>query len=108
MFPPNNQSDATMRFDKLTTKFQQAIADAQSLAVKNDNPYIETLHVLAALLSDSDSSAGSLLARAGVGVYRLIPGVNDAIAALALDRKRAVEGNSVIGSCDFGVLRIMN
>src|SRR3546814_15361335 len=82
MFPPNNQSDATMRFDKLTTKFQQAIADAQSLAVKNDNPYIEPVHVLAALLSDSDSGDGSLLARAGVGVNRLIPGVNAAIAAL--------------------------
>jgi len=35
-----------MRFDKLTTKFQQALADAQSLAARNDHPYIEPAHVL--------------------------------------------------------------
>jgi ATP-dependent Clp protease ATP-binding subunit ClpB len=60
-----------MRFDKLTTKFQQAIADAQSLAARNDNQYIEPAHVLSALLADSESGAGSLLARAGVAVNRL-------------------------------------
>ncbi|HEU0230944.1 MAG TPA: Clp protease N-terminal domain-containing protein, partial [Burkholderiaceae bacterium] len=71
-----------MRFDKLTTRFQQAIADAQSLAARHDNPYIEPVHVLAALLSDADSGAGSLLARAGVGVNRLVSSVNTVIAAL--------------------------
>ncbi|MGE4368611.1 MAG: ATP-dependent chaperone ClpB [Burkholderiaceae bacterium] len=65
-----------MRFDKLTTKFQQAIADAQSLALKNDNPYIENAHVLAALLSDADSGAASLLARAGVAVNRVTAALN--------------------------------
>ena len=39
-----------MRFDKFTTKFQQAFADAQSGAVGHDNPYIEPQHVLLALL----------------------------------------------------------
>src|SRR3546814_4515683 len=68
-----------MRFDKLTTKFQQAIADAQSLAVKHDNPYIEPAHVLAALLADTDSGAASLLARAGVAVNRLGPALNTQI-----------------------------
>ncbi|MCB5363282.1 ATP-dependent chaperone ClpB [Pusillimonas sp. CC-YST705] len=71
-----------MRFDKLTTKFQQAFADAQSLAARNDNPYIEPLHVLAALLSDNDSGAASLLARSGVAVNRVVSDVNTAIAAL--------------------------
>ncbi|TAL88766.1 MAG: ATP-dependent chaperone ClpB [Candidimonas sp.] len=71
-----------MRFDKLTTKFQQAIADAQSLSVKHDNPYIEPVHVLAALLADADSGAASLLARAGVAVNRVVPAVNAAIDAL--------------------------
>ncbi|WP_353172575.1 Clp protease N-terminal domain-containing protein, partial [Paracandidimonas soli] len=71
-----------MRFDKFTTRFQQAIAEAQSLAGRNDNPYIEPLHVLAALLSDADSGTGSLLARAGAAVNKLIPAVNAAIAAL--------------------------
>ncbi len=43
-----------MRFDKLTTKFQQASADAQSLAVGHDNPYIEPQHLLLALLQQDD------------------------------------------------------
>ncbi|HEY9460677.1 MAG TPA: Clp protease N-terminal domain-containing protein, partial [Paralcaligenes sp.] len=80
-----------MRFDKLTTKFQQAIADAQSLAVKHDNPYIEPVHVLAALLADSDSGAGSLLARAGVAVNRVGPALNAAIEALP--QVEGAEGN---------------
>ena len=71
-----------MRFDKFTTRFQQAIAEAQSLAGRNDNPYIEPVHVLAALLSDADSGTGSLLAHAGAAVNKLIPSVNAAIAAL--------------------------
>ncbi|NYT70496.1 ATP-dependent chaperone ClpB [Pusillimonas noertemannii] len=80
-----------MRFDKLTTKFQQAIADAQSLAVRNDNPYIEPVHVLAALLSDNDSGAGSLLARAGVAVNRVVSDINTAIGALP--QVQGSEGN---------------
>lgn len=60
-----------MRFDKLTTKFQQALGDAQSLAVRNDNQYIEAAHLLAVMLADSDSGIGSLLARAGVQVANL-------------------------------------
>ena len=71
-----------MRFDKLTTKFQQALGDAQSLATRNDQPYIEPLHVLAALLSDPDSGAASLLARAGVAVNRLLPAIETALKAL--------------------------
>ena len=57
-----------MRQDKLTTKLQEALADAQSLAVGNDNQYIEPVHLLAALLNQSDGSARSLLQRAGVNV----------------------------------------
>ena len=43
-----------MRFDKLTTKFQQALNDAQSLAVANDSPTIEALHLISALISQED------------------------------------------------------
>jgi ATP-dependent Clp protease ATP-binding subunit ClpB len=71
-----------MRFDKLTTKFQQALADAQSLAARNDNPYIEPVHVLAALLGDADSGAAGLLARAGVAVNRLQPAIDAALKNL--------------------------
>ena len=71
-----------MRFDKLTTKFQQALADAQSMAARNDNPYIEPVHLLAALLADADSGASGLLARAGVAVNRLHPAIETAIRNL--------------------------
>ncbi len=71
-----------MRFDKLTTKFQQALADAQSMAARNDNPYIEPVHLLAALLADADSGASSLLARAGVAINRLQPAIETAIKNL--------------------------
>ncbi len=71
-----------MRFDKLTTKFQQALADAQSLAARNDNQFIEPVHVLAAMLADADSGVGSLLARAGVAVNRLGPALDTEIKAL--------------------------
>jgi len=57
-----------MRQDKLTTKLQEALADAQSLAVGNDNPYIEPVHLLTALLNQDDGAARSLLQRAGVNV----------------------------------------
>jgi len=60
-----------MRQDKLTTKLQEALADAQSLAVGNDNQYIESLHLLIALLNQDDGSARSLLQRAGVNVGAL-------------------------------------
>ncbi|CAH1386218.1 ATP-dependent chaperone ClpB [Candidatus Nitrotoga sp. M5] len=60
-----------MRFDKFTTKLQQALSDAQSLAVGSDNQFIEPQHLLLALLNDADSGAASLLARAGGNVVLL-------------------------------------
>ncbi|MCC6609159.1 MAG: ATP-dependent chaperone ClpB [Burkholderiales bacterium] len=77
-----------MRMDKLTTKFQQALADAQSLAVGGDNPYIEPVHVLAALLAQEDGGTASLLQRAGVNV----PGLKDALRQ-ALGRLPKVQGH---------------
>ncbi|HEY4956969.1 MAG TPA: Clp protease N-terminal domain-containing protein, partial [Caldimonas sp.] len=71
-----------MRFDKFTTKFQQAFADAQSLAVGHDNPYIEPQHLLLALLQQEDGSTVSLLARAGVNVPALKTALNGAIGRL--------------------------
>jgi len=71
-----------MRFDKLTTKFQQAFADAQSLAARNDNQFIEPVHLLAAMLADSDSGVPGLLARAGVAVNRLAPALEAEMRAL--------------------------
>ena len=77
-----------MRFDKFTTKFQQAFADAQSLAVGGDNPYIEPQHLLAALINQQDGGTASLLARAGVNVG----GLRAALKS-ATERLPKVEGH---------------
>src|SRR6266550_4591772 len=71
-----------MRLDKLTTKFQQALADAQSVAVGQDNQFIEPLHLLAALLDQEDGTSASLLSRAGANVPRLREATRQAIARL--------------------------
>ena len=71
-----------MRFDKLTTKFQQAFADAQSLALANDNSYIEAPHLLLAMLNDAEGGVPSLLQRAGVNIPPLKKGLDDAIKRL--------------------------
>jgi len=60
-----------MRFDKLTTKFQQALADAQSIAVGQDHAYIESAHLLLALMQQEDGSTTSLLQRCGANVVPL-------------------------------------
>jgi ATP-dependent Clp protease ATP-binding subunit ClpB len=54
-----------MRLDKLTSKFQEALGEAQSLALNADNQYIESEHVLLAMLQQSDSTAKSLINRTG-------------------------------------------
>jgi ATP-dependent Clp protease ATP-binding subunit ClpB len=77
-----------MRIDKLTTKFQQALSDAQSLAVANDNQMIEPVHLLSALLSAEDDSTAMLLAKAGVNVARLKESL-----AKAIERSPKVEGH---------------
>ncbi len=72
-----------MRLDKLTTKLQEALADAQSLAVGNDNQYIDPLHLLLAMLNQDDSSTRSLLQRAGANLNGLTAGAKTAIEHLA-------------------------
>lgn len=57
-----------MRYDKLTAKFQQALAEAQSLALAADSSYLEAGFVLKTLLDDQNSGAAALLAHAGVNV----------------------------------------
>ena len=77
-----------MRFDKLTTKFQQALADAQSIAVGHDSQYIEPQHLLAALINQEDGSTASLLTRAGVNVPALKTSLDRAV-----DRLPQVQGH---------------
>ena len=71
-----------MRIDKLTTKFQEALSEAQSLALAKDNQYIEPAHLLLAMLRDSDGGAKSLLTRAGVNVSGLEKGLEKLIGNL--------------------------
>jgi len=77
-----------MRLDKLTTKLQQALADAQSLAVGNDNQYIDPVHLLTALLNQDDGATSSLLQRAGVNVPGLASGLKS-----GMDRLPKVSGS---------------
>ncbi len=70
-----------MRFDKLTTPFQQALADAQSQAVARDNPYIEPAHLLQAMLEQPDGPK-ALLNRAGADTAALATAMETAVRNL--------------------------
>jgi ATP-dependent Clp protease ATP-binding subunit ClpB len=70
-----------MRADKLTTKFQEALSEAQSLAVGQDHPYIEPAHLLSAMLRQ-DEGPKALLQRAGVNVSALLAGTDEQIKKL--------------------------
>jgi ATP-dependent Clp protease ATP-binding subunit ClpB len=71
-----------MRFDKLTTKFQQALADAQSTAVGQDHAYIEPAHLLLALLQQEDGVTVSLLQRCGANVAPLRDALKNSLQRL--------------------------
>jgi ATP-dependent Clp protease ATP-binding subunit ClpB len=70
-----------MRIDKLTTKFQEALGEAQSLALGNDHAYIEPVHILLAMLRQEDGPK-ALLARAGVNVSGLAAATEAAMKRL--------------------------
>ena len=71
-----------MRFDKLTTQFQQAFSDAQSLAVGGDHAYIEPQHLLLALLNQEGGGASSILSRAGAQVPALKTALTQSLTRL--------------------------
>jgi ATP-dependent Clp protease ATP-binding subunit ClpB len=71
-----------MNFEKLTTKFQEALAEAQSIAVGGDNQFIEPQHLLLALLRQDDGATASLLARAGTNVASLKTALEQAVSRL--------------------------
>ena len=76
-----------MRMDKLTSKFQMALADAQSLAVGRDHQFIEPVHLMAALLDQEGGTVRHLLSQADVNINQLRSGLGD-----ALDRMPSVQG----------------
>ncbi|MBM2829302.1 MAG: protein disaggregation chaperone [Gammaproteobacteria bacterium] len=78
-----------MRLDKLTTKFQTALADAQSLAVGRDHQFIEPVHVMTALLDQEGGSLRHLLTSAGINANQLRSQLGK-----SLDRLPQVEGTA--------------
>jgi len=92
-----------MRMDKLTTKFQLALGDAQSLALGRDHQFIEPTHLMVALLDQEGGTVRHLLSRAGVKVDALRSQLGEAI-----DRAPRVEGSpgEVHVSNDLG--RLLN
>jgi ATP-dependent Clp protease ATP-binding subunit ClpB len=89
--------------DKLTTKFQLALADAQSLALGRDHQFIEPVHLMMALLDQESGTARPLLAQAGVNIDQVRLQLME-----ALDRLPRVEGTAgeVHVSQDLG--RLLN
>ena len=79
-----------MRMDKLTTKFQEALGDAQSLALANDHAYIEPVHVVLAMLRQEDGPR-ALLQRAGANVPGLL-----AAAEMAMKKLPQVQGHEQV------------
>lgn len=71
-----------MRFDKLTTKFQTAFQEAQSIALQNDNAYIEPQHLLLAMLNEDNSTIASVIAKVGVSVAPIKLALTDSINKL--------------------------
>src|SRR4051812_45638198 len=76
-----------MRYDKFTTQLQQAIGEAQSLALGRDHQQIEPAHLLLALLGQEDGGAAGLVAKAGGNPNALRQALTQ-----ALDKLPKVEG----------------
>ena len=76
-----------MRMDKLTAKFQMALADAQSLALGRDHQFIEPIHLMTALLDQEGGTVRHLLMQADVNANRLRSALGE-----ALDRLPTVQG----------------
>ncbi|HLA75425.1 MAG TPA: ATP-dependent chaperone ClpB, partial [Gammaproteobacteria bacterium] len=92
-----------MRMDKLTGKFQMALAEAQSLAVGRDHQFIEPVHLMTALLDQQGGSVRHLLTQADVNINALRSQLG-----VALDRLPKVEGNSGDVHISNDLARLLN
>ncbi len=92
-----------MRMDKLTSRFQQALGDAQSLAIGRDNSIIEPAHLLMALLDQQGGGTRPLLAQAGVNV----PVLRERLAE-SLDKLAKVSGQAGNISVGNDLARLLN
>lgn len=95
-----------MRYDKLTAKFQQALAEAQSLALAADSSYLEAGFVLKALLDDQNSGAAALLAHSGVNVPQVKQRLQQHLSSLP---KVSGQGGDIMPSRELqAVLNLMD
>jgi len=92
-----------MRLDRLTNKFQLALADAQSLALGNDNQFIEPLHLMSALLKQEGGSVQPLLTSAGVNAGQVRTAIEQ-----ALSRLPQVEGTGGDVQPSQDLVRVLN
>jgi len=92
-----------MRLDRLTNKFQLALADAQSLALGHDNQFIEPLHLMSALLNQEGGSVRPLLSAAGADVAGLRTSIEQAI-----NRLPQVEGSDGDVQPSADLIRVLN
>lgn len=95
-----------MRLDRLTSKFQIAISDAQSLALGRDHQYIEPVHIMMALMNQEGSTVKSLMDAAGVNFNSLRSLISEALDKLPRvegvggDVQLAKEGVVILNLCD--------
>ena len=92
-----------MRLDKLTTKLQLALADAQSLAVGKDHQFVEPTHALLALINQQGGSIKPLLSKAGVNTAKLVTGLHKTLESFA-----QVQGQSGEVHLSKELARILN
>ncbi len=92
-----------MRQDKLTTKFQEALGEAQSLALAHDNQYIEPVHLLLAVMNDPEGGAASLIERSGGNAKRVREE-----AEAAVKRLPQVSGTSGDVQVGRDLIRVLN
>ncbi len=92
-----------MRLDRLTNKFQLALADAQSLALGHDNQFIEPLHLMSALLNQEGGSIRPLLTSAGINAGQLRTAIDQ-----ALSRLPQVEGTGGDVQPSSELVRVLN
>ena len=90
-----------MKMERFTSRLQEALADAQSLAVGRDHTQVEPLHLLAAFLEQKGGSVAPLLQRAGVDVAGLRQDLEPALDGLA---KLSTPTGSIAGSAELGKL----
>jgi ATP-dependent Clp protease ATP-binding subunit ClpB len=92
-----------MRTDKLTTRFQTALSDAQSLAIGSDNQFIEAVHVLLALLEQDSSTVSQILSSSGVNTTGVKARLQEAITRLP-----QVQGHGGDVQLSNEVIRLLN